>query len=289
MYNLSSSVSVLCLLVSGASAFAPATTSTAKSTSTELSMSPESDRRNFISRVAIAGAGIVTGSGLTTAQPSHAFGGGLSKVNARLSSYGLPPMAKLPDGFSPLLEIWGKGRNRFPLLINFAHPLDWVVTLPSQDVNGEDGTIQAGEYAKGDTATLFVYQDAGKVANVGEKPKSFFEDALIKSISQKGANIYQDFKVIKTETTRGEYKDQEYVIVDFKYTLLTGAGFEVQRRGVASVTSVGDAVEVLWTATIAARFKKLEPNLRSIAGSFRCYADGLDLIAPRSDVADDFA
>jgi hypothetical protein len=30
-------------------------------------------------------------------------------------------------------------------------------------VNGEDGTIQAGEYAKGDTATLFVYQDEGKV------------------------------------------------------------------------------------------------------------------------------
>ena len=38
-----------------------------------------------------------------------------------------------------------------------------VVTLPSQDVNGEDGTIQAGEYAKGDTATLFVYQEEGKV------------------------------------------------------------------------------------------------------------------------------
>ena len=37
------------------------------------------------------------------------------------------------------------------------------MTLPSQDVNGEDGTIQAGEYAKGDTATLFVYQEEGKI------------------------------------------------------------------------------------------------------------------------------
>ena len=72
-------------------------------------------------------------------------------------------MASVPDGFSPLAEIWGKGNNREPLMINFAHPLDWVVTLPSQDVNGEDGTIQAGEYAKGDTATLFVYQEDGKV------------------------------------------------------------------------------------------------------------------------------
>ena len=197
-------------------------------------------------------------------------------------------MNKIPDGFSPLLEIWGKGANRSPLLVNFAHPLDWVVTLPSQDVNGEDGTIQAGEYAKGDTATLFVYQDAGRVANVAEQPKSFFEDALIKSISQKGANIYQDFKVTNTEVQDGEYKDQKYVIVDFKYTLLTGAGFEVQRKGVASVTSVGEAVEVLWTATISSRYKKLEPNLRAIAGSFRCYADGLNLIVPAKS-EDDFA
>ncbi len=44
------------------------------------------------------------------------------------------------------------------------HPVDWVVTLPSQDVNGEDGTIQAGEYGKGDTATFYVYSEGGKVA-----------------------------------------------------------------------------------------------------------------------------
>lgn len=45
----------------------------------------------------------------------------------------------------------------------FGFPIDWVVTLPSQDVNGEDGTIQAGEYAKGDTATFFVLPNSGKV------------------------------------------------------------------------------------------------------------------------------
>ena len=61
------------------------------------------------------------------------------------------------------MDIYGKAKNRFPLLVSFAHPVDWVVTLPSIDVNGEDGTIQAGEYAKGDTATLFVYADKGNV------------------------------------------------------------------------------------------------------------------------------
>ena len=76
---------------------------------------------------------------------------------------------------------------------------------------------------------------------------------------------------------KGEYRDQDYVLVDFKYELLTGAGFEVDRVGVASITSEGNAVEVLWTATIRQRYKKLEPTLRTIAKSFRCYADGLNL------------
>jgi hypothetical protein len=48
-------------------------------------------------------------------------------------------------------------------MVTFSHPIDWVVTYPSNDVNGEDGTIQAGEYAKGDTATLFVYNEPGHV------------------------------------------------------------------------------------------------------------------------------
>jgi len=66
------------------------------------------------------------------------------------------------------------------------------------------------------------------------------------------------------------------MIVDFKYDLLTGAGFEVDRRGVASVTSTGEAVEILWCAATRQRYnKKLEPVLRDIAASFRCYTEGL--------------
>lgn len=81
----------------------------------------------------------------------------------KIDSYGLPPLGPVASGMTPLLEIWGKGKNRFPLLVLMNHPVTWVVTLPSNDVNGEDGTIQAGEYAKGDTATLFVYSDDGHV------------------------------------------------------------------------------------------------------------------------------
>lgn len=163
-------------------------------------------------------------------------------------------------------------------MVTFSHPIDWVVTYPSNDVNGEDGTIQAGEYAKGDTATLFVYNEPGHVEvrimaklvkllicvhanpcspplqNIDKQDKAFFENAIIKAISQKGNNVYQDFKVTKVEPTSGGFRDQKYVLCDFKYVLLTGAGFEVDRRGVASITSEGDAVEVLWCATIRQRY-----------------------------------
>lgn len=81
-----------------------------------------------------------------------------------------------------------------------------------------------------------------------------FEKVLQKAISQKSANIYQNFKVTKVvpqETAL--YGGKEYVICDFKYELLTGAGFEVERRGVAAITSEGPAVEALWCASTRER------------------------------------
>ena len=93
----------------------------------------------------------------------------------------------VPGSYSALAEIYGKGANRSPLLVAFGFPIDWVVTLPSQDVNGEDGTIQAGEYAKGDTATFFVLPNEGKV-DIQSKDKKFFSEALIASVSSCATN-----------------------------------------------------------------------------------------------------
>ena len=59
-------------------------------------------------------------------------------------------------------------------------------------------------------------------------------------------------KIVPQSTT--DYEGKEYVICDFKYELLTGAGFEVDRRGVAAVTSQGPAVEVLWAASTRERY-----------------------------------
>jgi len=230
----------------------------------------------------------IAGASSVWMQPAPAMAYGLSKANDRLKAYGLPGITAVPNGFSALAEIYGKGANRSPLLVAFGFPLDWVVTLPSQDVNGEDGTIQAGEYAKGDTATFFVVPNEGKVENIQEKDKEFFKGALIAAISQKGSNVYQDFKVTRTDPLTSE-DGSKYMIVDYKYTLLTGAGFEVERKGVASVTSAGDGVQLLWSASIAARYKnKTEGQLRGIVNSFRCYSDGLNFSADLRPAPEDF-
>jgi len=238
------------------------------------------DRRSFFGSVGAAGFASVSFP-LVAVPPANALGGGVNKINDRLTELGLPVLSKVADGFSPLLYLYGQGINRFPLLVQFIHPFDWVVTTPSNDKNSEEGTIQAGEYARGDTATLFVYTDKGHVDNISDQKKDFFEEVLIKAISQKGNNIYQNFKITNIEPKKGEYNNQEYVIVDFNYELLTGAGFIVDRSGVASVTSQGNAVEALWTASIRSRYKnKTQGTLRTIANSFRCYADGLNFITP---------
>ena len=72
-----------------------------------------------------------------------------------------------------MLELYGKGKNRFPVLVQFNQPITWVLTVPSNDMNSEDGTVQVGEYAKGDTATFFVYEGAGNV-KVSIKLKTSF-------------------------------------------------------------------------------------------------------------------
>lgn len=246
-------------------------------TSTELGASHEkesSSRRSFVSSVISSGVAAVGGLSLNTFFPNVANAlTGEKKVNAKLKAFGLPPQPKV-DGLTPLVEIYGKGSNRFPLLVTFSYPLTWILTLPSNDKNGEDGTIQAGEYAKGDTATLYVYEEPGHVNDIAKQPKELFETALQKCISLKGSNQYQNFKVTKLEPSPD---DPNYMLADFKYQLLTGAGFEVDRKGVASITSEGKAVEVLWAASTTQRWKKTESTLRDIVKTFRCYADGINL------------
>mmetsp|Transcript_16968 Transcript_16968/g.24870 ORF Transcript_16968/g.24870 Transcript_16968/m.24870 type:complete len:299 (-) Transcript_16968:426-1322(-) len=284
---------VLGLSTSNCSAFTVVPTNTKGASSlVKLSNSRNSneianDRRTFFSQAVTAAGGIASAAFLPLMEPANAFGDKLKNINLKLKGYGFPTITNVPDGFTPLLELYGKGKNRSPLLVQFNYPLDWVVTLPNNDVNGEDGTIQVGQYSKGDTATLYIWPDEGKVEKLAEQPKQFFQDAIIKAISQKGDNIYQNFKIKAVNPTKRSENGQDYIIVDFKYELLTGAGFEVDRVGVAAITNEGPDVQVLWAASTRQRFKKTEPQLREITSSFRCYSEGLQLSSSIRDKLDD--
>ena len=217
---VSSPLSAACILLANlsvSSAFVPAgRANRVSSLSLQTNDSSEVTRRGFMANVATATA-VVAGASSTWVAPTPAMAYGLGKANDRLAAYGLPPLTKaLPGGFSALAEIYGKGANRSPLLVAFGFPLDWVVTLPSQDVNGEDGTIQAGEYARGDTATFFVVPDV-KQTDVHSQDKEFFTSALIAAISQKGNNVYQDFKITKLSPVTSD--DNKYMIVTNLCTL----------------------------------------------------------------------
>ena len=63
----------------------------------------------------------------------------------------------------------------------------------------------------------------------------------------------------------------EMLKIDWSYTLLTRAGFTVNRQGIASAIIVNDAVVGIVTATTALRYKELEKGLETMADSFRAY------------------
>jgi hypothetical protein len=118
----------LALCCASVGAFAPAPISTPSVSSTALPMSTEEDssasRRSFFHKI-VGSTAIASLSLLQSPTPALAFGGRLKAVNAKLASYGLPTIDTVADGFTPLAEVWGRGRNRDPLMISFTHPSDW--------------------------------------------------------------------------------------------------------------------------------------------------------------------
>ncbi|KAH8044198.1 hypothetical protein JL722_14813 [Aureococcus anophagefferens] len=77
----------------------------------------------------------------------------------------------------------------------------------------------------------------------------------------KGDNQFQNFR-------SGREPGSPNAVVDFEYELLTGAGFTVERRGVAAVSGVAGKSQAPppHHASYA-----LEPELRKIVDSFRVY------------------
>ncbi|KAK7240863.1 hypothetical protein SO694_00056212 [Aureococcus anophagefferens] len=147
-------------------------------------------------RGALAGGASLVAAGLVSLAPAPALAYDLAKYNRKLDKLGLPPVAGIPDGFSPVLSSVNQDQS---LIVQFNHPNAWLVA---------------------------------------------FYALIAKGLAQKGDNQFQNFRV------RAVSPGSPNAVVDFEYELLTGAGFTVERRGVAA---------------------KLEPELRKIVDSFRVY------------------
>ena len=88
----------------------------------------------------------------------------VDKFMQQMRVFGIKDTKPCPNGYNPVLEFYGKARqstpgaaNTDPLLITYNSPNGWVTVKPNIDNNGEDGTVSSGDYAKGDSASLFVY------------------------------------------------------------------------------------------------------------------------------------
>mmetsp|Transcript_7217 Transcript_7217/g.10758 ORF Transcript_7217/g.10758 Transcript_7217/m.10758 type:complete len:281 (+) Transcript_7217:11-853(+) len=207
--------------------------------------------------------------------PKSSLAISLKNANQKLQDYGLPLLETPMSGMKPLLEIYGRDQSRETYLVTWNYPNGWITQRPSLDTNSEDGTISTGDYQKGDSAFFFVMpnNDIQKEDFVLSN-KKIFENVILKSISQKGVNQIQNFKLKKVSEGAAGKNDQKYFIVDFQYDLLTGAGFTVERKGYGSVTQLGRGIQSVTAVTTSNRFKKLQPQLEEVAKTFRVY-DGI--------------
>lgn len=250
-----------------------------------LSLSSEvPSRRDVLARAAVAAVGAP--ALLQFPLPAFADVRGINEdmprdereINRFLKSMGYSEI-KVPSGASPLVEYIGaapaanidgiKARERAfksALLVRFVYPSGWLVQTPTITENGEAGTIGANNYIKGDSAQFTaVPLPAGK--ELDELKGEFFKGFVAAQMSN---DVYEDVKIKKPKVVK-QADGTDLCLFDLSYTLLTRAGFTVERLGVGSAQIVDGAVVGLVTATTLQRYKDLEGLLRAACESFRAY------------------
>ncbi|CAE8646138.1 unnamed protein product [Polarella glacialis] len=195
-----------------------------------------------------------------------------------LSSYGLAelsPTEEPPFGWNWNIEpiglttqaYYGKFRlGSEPRILRFLCPASWVVSRPNIDFNGAAGTVQVNDYARGDSATLFV--DGANTGKIQDFKKEDFNREIYKALTQKGTNFIQDINIDKVMD--GDVPG--YKIVEYSYEIYSGAGFTINRSGIASLSQAADteALEIFWAGVVSGRWQDMGKDLTKIVRSFRC-------------------
>lgn len=224
----------------------------------------------------LRGLGLGAGSLVLPLAPPPAAAKSLQEAQEALTTYGLPDLApteQLPAGWSYVVEPIGLTQDAYygkfklgsePLIITFVIPPLWVISRPNIDYNGSAGTVQANDYGKGDSATLFV--DTNFKGKLTDLTKKDYYDEIRKALTQKGKGFIEDLKILKVSDGAPGYKTCEYA-----YEIESGAGFAIKRIGMASFTQIGETgnLQIFWSAVTAPRWEDMKGNLSLITGSFR--------------------
>lgn len=261
-----------CAALSGAGAFTP----TPSLGSRRMRVEMVAEGQSNIGRRAAVGSASTLAFGLLGV-PRGANAMSQDKFENEMLGYGLKDTKPCPDGFSPIIEFYGKAITGVdPILVTYNSPNGWLLVRPNIDNNGEDGTISSGDYGKGDSVSFF----AGAPLKAGQslEDREVLESVVFAGLTIKGASQVQGFKLKKVTKVDADTL-QPYYFVEYSYTLLTGAGFEINRRGYGSVTAAGSkSTQALLGATTDIRWKKTQEQLRECAESFRAYEGKKPLI-----------
>lgn len=208
-----------------------------------------------------------TGTAALLATPLPAKAESLEEARKKLGDVGLPklipdddPSWNLPFGWSVAVTTIGTTRydaaakvqlGNEPLSVTFQVPPLWVVNKPIVTVNGVSGALSTNNYGTGDAATFWV-NTKPKVKLADMKQKDFIKN-IKKALSIKVKSGVDEFTI--TNIRDGE---PGYRFVEYTYNFYSGAGFTMQRQGIASFCQVGNEgnIQCLWAATVPARWEE---------------------------------
>lgn len=234
--------------------------------------SDEVSRSDLFRSLGGLGAGIAT----TPLAPAPAAAKSLEEAAAQLATYGVPQIAPKeypPGGWKIIVEPIGLvndaeyGRFKLgsePQVVTFCVPPLWIVSTPNIDFNGAAGTVQANDYGKGDSATLYV--DTKFKGKLDEMEKKDYLVEMKKALTMKGKGFIEALKIQKVKDGSPGYK-----IIEYDYEIESAAGFQINRNGIAAFAQSGDSgnLQIFWTGVVTPRWSDMEKTLYNIATSFR--------------------
>ena len=233
-----------------------------------------SSRRDAL-RIAVAMAVCAAAAPVGVDGPASVFEGGVGGLGKTRPETGIvfrdPEAAAASSGSDSMAGFGGGSQatnellapDGTPALVTFYAP--WPMLRSSLSVESRD-------LANPESAFILVKRVPGVGVGAGGLTKSFFSDAVFSQAGKYGAYGAPFDIGIKKLDPSSYTSAPGTVIYEAKFTTLTPAMRESDRRAYISASVVGDGAFLLVTSTTAPRFKKIEKELRRVADSFACAA-----------------